>query len=577
MQTYYLALVDKTATTFNATYARHDENMLAFHVSQQEGDFCGLTVEIKKPSKALLDPDRPQWVWLSMEEGTTLTPLFFGRVVGIPTDIQEDVVQVEFIARPVDFQDQKKALAATLRVHPYWDWAFTDPQMWEDPDAVIEARTDVWHIDRVSHDVTISSIIEGEDGTLSLTSDLIAEDEFDLSYKDTPLRKVTLEMRAMWTQQVKGQREITKNLLDAFKEAGSKEGFVTSYTGQGLYDNWPMPGDSLSGVYSFGEQTLELADGKGLKKKWKAVNIRDDGNGRTGRVHFRRWGFIIKSFVKHNVEIDRTEDISFEVFADVQDMMNDAEDEMAETIALSSGNIGKPVGPGSGVELPIGNVARDAFFPSARGALAIKYGLCHARSLLVRRARAVEIKVTVPFTTAIQATCRKSATVYHPGLPGGVATGKIVSYDFGVDGESGVESGIIAIACMVGKNSTFAEVTGTPTYVSADYVGSDYQEFRGGKDVDTSLGMRFTRPTSEDVKRVVVGLKSVEVTNGEKDQKKVLKKTYADANAVCDALNDACTLVDLRMKPIDVSPRDLRYETTDVDLKLPTGINLGGL
>lgn len=581
---YYLALVDATDTTFLPEFARQDEHVADFSVSQQEADFAGLTITIKKPSLRLLDPARPQWVWLSADDEGTIIPLFHGRVVAIPANIQREMVVLDFTARPVDFEDQKRALAATLRVHPWFDYAYIDPQMWNDADTVLEARTDVWHIDRLTNAVTISSILAGEDGTMNITSDLINPDGFDLSYRDAPLRRVDLQLRAMWTQQIRGAIDITPQLLAAFEAAGSPAGYVTSYTGSGLYNSWPMAGDSLSNVYSFGEQTIDVADGIYFKRKYKTTNVKytsapSPGSSATPaenrKVDFRRWAFKVTSVVKYEAGIERTEDLSFSIYADVQDVTSDQNDAQAEIITLSSGSIGTPVGEGSAEELPIGAIWRDAYFPTARGQLSIQFGLAHARALLLRRARAAEIKVRVPFATAIEASCRKSATIYHPAIPGGVATGKIVDYQFGVDGKSGVEFGEITIACLAGRAATFAPVSGTPTWASADYTGADYQVFSGGLVVGDVTDMTYTPPNASGVEKAVVGITSVTVINGQTVQEGVLSDKFLDVNAACDALNNVHTKVDLRMTPLDTSPRSVRYVDTDVDLAVPAGIDLG--
>ncbi|MFZ1059287.1 MAG: hypothetical protein WAP47_08845 [Candidatus Rokuibacteriota bacterium] len=585
-RTYYLALVDAEDTTFSEDFARHDETVFSFTVSQQEGDFCSLSVVIENPSVALLDDSRPQWAWLSMDEDGEITPLFHGRIVGVPADLQKDLVTVEFLAKPVDFEDQKRTVAATLREAPFWDYAFIDPQMWDDADATLEARTDVWHINRTTNAVAISSIISGEDGTLDIPADLIPDGEFSLSYNDAPLRKVNLEMRALWTQDVKGSLNITPELLAAFAAAGSPDGYVTTFTGQGLYDDWPMDGDNLSNVYSFGPQKINVADGKALGKQYKNVKVKYDRAPtsttetvakRKHKVKFRRWGFFIDSIVNYDATIDRTEDILFTVYADVQDMVNGTEDEQSETITLSSGALGSEVGVGSAVEVPIGDSSRDQFWPTPRGLAAIEYGLSHARALLLRRARAAQITVTVPIGTAIQASCRKSATVHHPELPGGAATGKIVGYNFGVDGSTGEEGGQITIACLVGKDTDFAAVDGTPDWADADYVGADWQHFTGRIAYNEGIGVNYALPAWTDHQPAVIGVQSVSVLNGETTQSMVLDARFLDIDAACDALNGYCTEVDLHMIPLDTSPRELRYSDSIVNLSIPLGINLGGV
>lgn len=582
-RTWYLALVDRTDTSFSNSFARHDETVFSFSVQQSEGDFCALSVVIEKPGQSLLDPARPQWVWFSTGDGGTITPLFFGRVVGVPADIQSKLVTIEFLAKPANFDAQKRALASAMRVQPWWDWAYIDPQMADDPDAVMEARTEAWDIDRVTHTLTSTSIISGEDGVIALTAAEIPEDGFELSYREAPLRKVQLELRAMWTQQLFGEIDITPNILTAFEAAGSPRGYVTSYTGTGLYDDWPHKDDGIGNVYSFGKQDIAPVDGKALKTKYKAVAVayeRKPADSNTAkadnlRILFKRWAFAIDSRVHYEVEIDRTEDIRFNVLAGIQDIVNDSDDQVAEVITLSSGNIGVPVGPEGSKYIPIGDVRRDAYFSTARGNQSIRHGLAHARALLLRRARAVEIRVTVPIAYAMAATCRKSLSLVHPKLPGETAIGKIVAYEFGVDGEDGAEFGTITIACMAGKNTSVIANPGNPVWASATYVGSDYQVFEGRTEVAVDGGMTYAPPHSGAISPVVLGVTSCTVSHGEAAQNSVLSHGYVDIDTACDALNAVYTSVDLVMTPVDTEPRSTAYSETNVILKVGQGIDLG--
>jgi hypothetical protein len=598
MRTYYLALVTKAAIDWNVAYARHDENMRSFVVSQDEGGFASLSVVIEKPSQSLLNPFRPQWVWLSMEEDGEITPLFFGRVIGIPVDLQKQFVTLEFSAKPQDFEFQKRMVASTLRVAPYWNYAFIDPLMWDDPDAVLEARTDVWHIDRVSHELSISSIIQGEAGIIGIPASELRSEDFALSYGEPPLRRVVLEMRAMWTQQRKGTLDASNLIKIAFNQSGSPDDFVTSYTGSALYNDWPEEGDSIGSIYEFGPQVIEVADGNALPKQSITVNVQyesaPDGSetsvsgllaiGGSGRslsdlgqqVSFRRWGFLIESTIRYDLSVSRTEDIRFNVLADIQNMLGDPEDEQSETITISSGNIGVTVGVDTHAYLPIEDVSRSSFFTlKIPGPLAIEYGLAHARALLMRRARAVHLSCAVPFERAVEATLRKSATLTHPDLPGGSVTGKIVSYQFGVDGATGAEFGSISIAAMVGQNTTITEDEGTPVWGDDDYAGPDYQEFVGATRFAVEGQMQYGVPSAKDIFNHDIGIDSVEVLNGDDVQTDILGGSFLDIAQACDTLNQYPTIVTLNCRPVDTSPVVHRFATSNVFLKIPQGIDLG--
>ena len=109
-------------------------------------------------------PSRRVWAWLSWQNGADLVPLFYGRLVGVPTDINQELVTLVFTARPADFVALKAAKAETLKVRPYYDPIWINPDALDDPDTVLEARSALWSIDRVTHEVDISDVLVGEDG-----------------------------------------------------------------------------------------------------------------------------------------------------------------------------------------------------------------------------------------------------------------------------------------------------------------------------------------------------------------------------------------------------------------------------
>src|SRR4029077_20877412 len=99
---------------------------------QDEGDPASLTVSVRRPRNdggdpiGLLGPGRQIWAWFALACGPALFK-FRGRLIGVPTSIFEELVTLEFVARPVDAVAQKEALAATLRVLPYYDEVMIDP------------------------------------------------------------------------------------------------------------------------------------------------------------------------------------------------------------------------------------------------------------------------------------------------------------------------------------------------------------------------------------------------------------------------------------------------------------------
>ncbi len=161
---FYFAWADKNEPFDPAAHARIDEDVFKFDVDHAEGDFATLTAIVRNPRIGLLAPSRRVWAWLSWQNGAELVPLFYGRLVGVPTDINQELVTLVFTARPADFVALKAAKAETLKVRPYYDPIWINPDSLDDPDTVLEARSALWSIDRVTNEVDISDVLIGEDG-----------------------------------------------------------------------------------------------------------------------------------------------------------------------------------------------------------------------------------------------------------------------------------------------------------------------------------------------------------------------------------------------------------------------------
>jgi hypothetical protein len=117
--------------------------------------------------------------------------LFFGRLVGVPS-LRGEAATIELLACPADYIQQKANLASTLRVAPYWDPVFIAADKRGDPDAVLEALSALWHIDRITGQVTVSDIIAGEDGTESLSTSEVPYDSLEISIDQQPLISLTV-------------------------------------------------------------------------------------------------------------------------------------------------------------------------------------------------------------------------------------------------------------------------------------------------------------------------------------------------------------------------------------------------
>jgi hypothetical protein len=222
---------------FDDSMLREDEIIFAFDLAHQEGQIPTLSIDVKNPHIGLLAPGRQQWAWLSYSDQTGTYPLFFGRLVGLPTNLLGEVVTLQFIARPDDFLDQKQAIADGLMVEPWYDPIWISADKFGDPDTVLEAYTMAWHVDRITNAVSVSDIVFGEDGTVEFKAEDSFYDSVSISFAQAPQTQVVCDGTVQWTQSATGIIPLPDVSLSA-------------WNGDQIVNDWPKIGDNLGGGWS---------------------------------------------------------------------------------------------------------------------------------------------------------------------------------------------------------------------------------------------------------------------------------------------------------------------------------------
>ncbi|MEJ6845078.1 hypothetical protein V3589_02495 [Sinorhizobium fredii] len=584
MTTFYFAWVDDTDTEFDEAFLRQDEEVLSFEISQAEGEFAAMTIGLRNPEEGLLKPARKQWAWLSADFGDTAggQPLFFGRLVGMPEGIIGNEARLTFAARPADFVAAKTTAAAALKVAPFWDPIWITPELAADPDAVLEARSALWHIDRVTHAITASDVLEAEDGLIDLVDDVI-RDSIEISFGAPPAMKITCEATVGWDQAVVGTFDLKPALIAAFQAAGTQTpNVVSSFTGQGLMEDWPKPGTRIGGGWSFGESSIRRVDGFTVPADYQ-TQIFSSSQGFFGgqKANWPCWKMIPVLTAKYDVTRSRREVVRFTLVSDAQAFVSDPDETEPLAVTLSSDLVGEPVDPGD--TLPIGSRRRRSYFSTARGRQSVDYVVAVCRARLRARARSVEIKGETRLSNGVGFSCRKAIRVEDSRLPGGAATGKIISYSLSMDGDSGEAIASFVIGCSVGKGNPVSAATGTPTYVEEGYVETGYQIYAGASSAVVSGevtvtdysdiapdddGLDFDNLTQAQV------IDEILVINGESDQRSLIGAFGSTLDETGDALDQAYTEVDLTLVPISKGPFETVYAITVSALALPKTIDL---
>jgi len=517
-----------------ALHARFDEDVISVEITQSEGDFATLTVGIKNPGVGLLAAGRNLWCWLSWDQawpdGTPdLVPLFNGRLIGIPRLAAGELVELQFIARPDDFNAQKSALAASLQVLPYWDPVWLASNI--SADTVLETYSALWHIDRTTLALSVSDIIQGEDGTVTITEAQALYENFSLAYGEPPLIATAVKGTVSWSQQGQGIIDVTPNLVRAFDALGAApygtlplnllktyplwlrtggSGMIQCLYGDGLLNAWPKAGANIGGGWSL--SNLTDSSGKPLcfieeasannkggylaplsydVKYTTAIQTREQelieaptkseivmGQGLQRVIlSFPIQTYNIRMNIEYRADRPRTETVTAVLTADVQRVISDSADSDRESIELSSEFVGQGVDSGGGV--PIGDLAYKSYFQTHRGTASFEYLLLSARAKMRARARAVEVTFAVDWRTALAIGLRHSITLLDSRLPGGNATGKVKSYTLRC--ADGVMLGEFVIGCTIGNGTPSVAAVGENTYVEDLYVEPGWQVVAGAQ------------------------------------------------------------------------------------------------
>lgn len=237
----FFAWVDATDTVFDPVlFARQDENLFSMEMDHAEGQIPKITAQVKNPRVGFIATGRLYWAWFSYSlDGAEAVPYFFGRLVGIPTDILSNVVEMQFVARPTNYIRQKQLVAETLKILPYYDPIFVDVASRDDPDAILEGWSVLYHVDRTTGTVSVSDILLGEGGTVSFRVEDVFRDTVKMRLLQSPLKAVNVKAEVQWSQQTRGHFSVGQW---SFPTLGN-DAFV---------GEWPRSGVAIGGGYSGG-------------------------------------------------------------------------------------------------------------------------------------------------------------------------------------------------------------------------------------------------------------------------------------------------------------------------------------
>lgn len=479
----YFALVSEGEAFDPITHAREDLEVFSLTISHDEGEFARAEIEIQNPRLALTDKRI-----LISEDGTLV---FDGYFTAVPRGALDETVDVEAVARPKDADDRIAALVATLKTAPHYDSLFVPEDAQDDPAEVLAGWGRVLAWPRTTHAVEAVDILG--DGGAALTVEPFVG-TVDLDITDSVPTTASLNVSVQWNQ-----------ILTKSFDVG--EFPIETMTPDGVIDNWPKIGSELSSGFRVIRSEIRAGQGGVMDagprevKASRAVSSDELDPAFEAEGAFDDKAEIVSLYgaltVQSRHELRRKETASLSLDADVQPVLNSSAEDVEE-IALRdiTQNPGHPAWSDQ-TDYLVGDIvirgvseyqAREnhhsgrrfdedrwnylgeasyitsrsvsSFFNSTRGQEAAEHMKARLEARLRYLSRAVQVSCSCEMPDLALIGHHSLCTIQDPRIPGGSATGRVVSYSLQWSG--GARTAGITIACAAGNG------VGASVAISAD-------------------------------------------------------------------------------------------------------------
>jgi hypothetical protein len=487
---YYFAWLKEKEPFSPEIHCRHDEEIFYLEIHHKSGGFPLADVVIS-PSKKGGGYEAP-YALLSWDWGQGPQVGFYGRLLTMPLAIEGEYVRLQFTAEPEDSQAQLSQLHEQLKDTPHWDPLFVPQSAQGDPRESLESRSALYEWSRTSGQVTLSSLFQGAH-SIDLGENF-KPDSLKIRLTQVPLSSVKVTLKAEWIQHAFGQEDIAPLIASHFPH-----GQMSTLTPEHFKMSWPGAGVSLgrSGygvmrsqlVEKFPSGSLDLPQGEACQTPpfWHE----EGEKGKPSQSRLPRAWFSGVLQVGWLYRQKRREVVTFTLFQKTQPLGPFSSRQRSLGIALQPVGTDFPLVPwspqkpyqqgqrvlwegkvytcqedhgptgtqpvassqwgGEGLAYGLTHPAQASFFNTDRGRHAIGHALDCAKAHLVATSRAVELTVTGQWQSLSSLSTDHTLSLVDPRLPGGRASGKVVSYKMVADGQKGDFYVTVTIACALGE------------------------------------------------------------------------------------------------------------------------------
>lgn len=480
----YFAMVDPGTVYDSSIHSVENLKVFNLQLSQSEGQFAVADLEIQNPYVGLLNSTRKRRLFISYEQysGGPKILLFSGTVTAYPSDIDSEIIKVQYTAQPEDWPTIQNAFVQTLKVAPYYNQLLIPAKSRDDAAEILSARSSLYHWNRSTNALTLSDLIQG--ATVLDIEDNFFFDSLSSQLSTPPTKEVDITIVASWTQIGVGLVDAGATIAQAFINTGgtpnhqinslTPKAFEAAWAACRIPSGYTLESSSLIATANdFSLAQANLSSGaatvagvtyptaKGATPTFRAVTV--------PRVWYHG---ILTLIAEYNQK--RTENLTMKVISDLQDYSLSGT--VPDSLTL---NLEDPVAGLNGAvldpQLPSFFYDVNTNLITSFGNAVIEYAILRAKAILIKAARAVQTNVEILLQDGIGITCDHSLRIFDKRLPGGYVIGKVIGYTIGIVGDTGVQSVKVTIASTVG-NGNNSVGTGSSTEIgfeNKNYINKD--------------------------------------------------------------------------------------------------------
>lgn len=507
----YFAWVASDSVTFDAgVHNVMDETIKRVVRSQAEGEAAKMLVTIVNPGVVgLLASTRQQHALVSYDFGSGPQLIFRGKVVGWPDGLQGQTATIELRAQSDDYEDDLLTFANTLKTGTHYNALFYTEAEKDEPTAIIRGRAQHYHIDRLTN--AVSAVDYLPKVTPDLTIDGVHEySTVDVSFAQ-PISKIDVSVRAEWVQSADGLLGLGSWLRQRLG------GNLASFKGDTLFNMLPKTGQRLGGgwVVGAGDYTVGRPVNLVLSAVRRTYATVVGGNIIPGQLD--RYSDVCEAqtfipgtsrltaggqsvagqhpILRWSYRQARNEQADVTVQADLQDLdptltRAETREFLLRDITLDSlplFEVGTSYTTGDQVKIGGRNYealqdhtglddygadfalfwqqifesnsalvksSAATFFARTNGRSAISHAVQIAEAEIKQAARCLTVSAKIKFSTGWQLDPTSTVTINDPRLPGGTATGKVVSIEDVIDTDGGNLHTNLTLGCVPGNGGS---------------------------------------------------------------------------------------------------------------------------